>query len=144
MESKKKINVGISKTDIGYFVDLHHTIIAGSYSPVNTALKDYTTDVETLNYALKPLNLEIVEKQSNPTLSECIKEWETLGYEFKEDQKSQYIFISSLLAHLKDKHIHIFLKHSTRVMFSEYGEFTTQELMLLVQTLKALEVENEK
>lgn len=42
----KKINVGISKTDIGYFVDLHYTIIAGSYSPNNIALKDYTTDVE--------------------------------------------------------------------------------------------------
>lgn len=81
MKSKKKINVGISKTDIGYFVDLHHTIIAGSYSPVNTALKDYTTDVETLNYALKPLNLEIVEKQSNPTFEQCIKEWEDRGWE---------------------------------------------------------------
>lgn len=60
----KKINVGITKTDIGYFVDLHYTIIAGSYSPNNTALKNYTTDVETLNYALKPLNLEIVEKRT--------------------------------------------------------------------------------
>ena len=59
----KRINVGISKTDIGYFVDLHYTIIAGSYSPSNISLKDYTTDVETLNYALKPLNLEVVEKK---------------------------------------------------------------------------------
>lgn len=61
-----------------------------------------------------------------------------LGYKFKYEQKLEHIFISSLLAHLEDKHIHIFLKDSVRIMFSEYGEFTVQELELLTKTMKAL------
>lgn len=86
--------------------------------------------------ALKVLT-ELVEKEKILTLEECIKEWKALGYEFKYDQKLEHIFISSLLAHLEDKHIHIFLKDSISVMFSEYGQFTAQELELLTKTMKA-------
>ena len=43
-----KVKLAISKTDIGYFVDINNNIIAGSYSPFNHIVKEYTTDTKTI------------------------------------------------------------------------------------------------
>lgn len=76
----------------------------------------------------------------NPTLSECIKEWEEKGYKFEISEKG-YV-ITGFLAGLKDKYISIRLQGKQYVWLSDETFLSYEEVHLLSKTLKALEVEN--
>ena len=77
---------------------------------------------------------ELIDQQSNPTLSECIKEWEEEDFNVREE--NNYIYITP-----KDKVRNE--KIMIRLLFKDVypnAFLTSKQLELLTKTLKALEV----
>jgi hypothetical protein len=83
---------------------------------------------------------KLKELTQNPTLSECIKEWEDKGYECLKGSH-----IISLFHKEKDIEIAIYLEDKSYCKAekngTDYEWITFEEHQLLTKTLKALEVE---
>lgn len=81
---------------------------------------------------------ELVDQQSNPTLSECIKEWEDDGFEFNK------IFCYELINEKKNVGIY-FDNEPIGIFCNIEGHVTSKQLIRLIKTFKALgwEVEDE-
>lgn len=77
------------------------------------------------------------ELNQNPTLSECIKEWNEKGFDVD-------IYALEIAIHNHNIEFTIDLKDKTLFMEGEYNSFPYDVVHLLSKTLKALEVENEK
>lgn len=88
---------------------------------------------------------ELVDQQSNPTLLECIKEWEDRGYLCFLSKEPKLLDISNLEEYsvikigLENKH---YIKVDS-VLYSSFVPITFEEHNLIHKTLKALEVEDE-
>lgn len=75
---------------------------------------------------------ELVEKEKSPTLEEVKKEWEALGYIWKENS-------SAINLYGKKYGLHILLSKDDKEYFRyDTANFTFQEHQLLTKTMKAL------
>lgn len=86
----------------------------------------------------------VIDQQSNPTLSECIKEWKTRRWkvEILKDEKNKDISIYGTRE--QSKYYYEMFKVSAKLkVMSLDGVFTLDMIYLLINTLKALEVEND-
>ena len=85
---------------------------------------------------------ELIDQQSNPTFSECIKEWEEKGFEVENTYR--YLSFRSI-----DLNIDITIDKKVRdvqicVCHYNYAQTISFDLHNLIhKTIKALEVENE-
>lgn len=105
--------------------DLVHSELDGT-----KMLDEYLKHCDTLQ--------KLVDKQSNPTLDECIKEWKDDGFKFEK------IFCYSLIN--KKKGVEIFFDNeSTGIWCHIKGGLTLKQLIRLIKIFKALgwEVEDE-
>lgn len=85
---------------------------------------------------------KFINQQSNPTLSECIKEWEEKGFIVNNQFKDyQYYTISSGYFDMEDIFIYISLNSVNEFYYSLEGHLNIELNELLAKTLKALEVE---
>lgn len=76
------------------------------------------------------------ELKADPTLDECIKEWEEKG--FITNNNDLYIFL-----HHEQHHISLFINKKEINYHIYYGYISLELSELLTKTLKALEVEDE-
>lgn len=76
------------------------------------------------------------ELNQNPTLSECIKEWNEKGFDVD-------VYALEIVIHNYNIEFTIDLKDKTLFMEGEYNSFPYDVVHLLSKTLKALEVEDE-
>lgn len=82
--------------------------------------------------------------KENPTLSECIKEWESRGYEVRENTEFHILFRHTV----NDNVVEIFKSNLSYMSYQYYDDRTILSIPfdlhnLIHKTLKALEVENE-
>ena len=93
---------------------------------------------------------ELIDQQSNPTLSECIKEWEDRGYEtiyhekhiiFRHHKTYKVIEIDSInLSYKTDEWYDPKRPYADRLNIDEIQYITLDLHNLIHKTLKALEV----
>ena len=101
------------------------------------AYKDIKLIVDEI-YKLKVKAKKYDEKEKSPTIKEVKKEWEELGYDWKEDNYFIYLKCSDKYAEAE-----IIIKKYTKTFFKEDGHFEMLafnfvEHQLLTKTFKAL------
>lgn len=105
------------------------------------------------------IEIEITEIAQNPTLLECIKEWEDAGYELINDYCSDFHFVKKIENTIYNRPIyhHFIIEKINGGRYFAYSSFekddnfnnrqyfiiSFQEHNLIHKTLKALEVEND-
>lgn len=100
-------------------------------------LEEYNVTPEILREVL--LTGQMFRNQ--PTLDDCIKEWEKRGFEVVLQEKG-YV-INGFLAGVKEKYISIRLKGKQYVWLSDETFLSHEEVHLLSKTIKAWENNNE-